>query len=229
MQSALLRLRPLFLIVIVNYNYFVNGGNQYWQIQANWDNSWKAGNWSYLDTTPVERARTAIISSVLIPMNSSPNASILDVGCGEGAISDFLSPQQKARYVGIDLSQEAIRLAQVKRGYPMTFVQVAASKYEPAQPFDVIIFSEVLDYVSMLRRFIARYIGFLRPGGIIIIALFKKTVQHKLDAIFGYARSTLDSVDEVDVSGWTKKWQGAPREEVSSHIEVFRLKQSSSS
>lgn len=53
----------------------------------------------------------------------------------------------------------------------------------------------------MIRRFIARYVGFLRPGGVIITALSKKTVQHKLDAVFGYARSTLDYLDEVNVSG----------------------------
>ena len=50
-------------------------------------------------------------------MFTPPNSSVLDVGCGEGAISDFLLPQQKARYVGIDISKEAIHLAKTRRGH----------------------------------------------------------------------------------------------------------------
>jgi len=214
----------LYLILTCFFAPQVYGGNQYWQSQANWDITWKAGNWSYLEMNAIERSRIAIIGGVLIPKFASFNASILDVGCAEGAITDFLSAQQRAQYIGIDLSHEAIRRAQTKRGSPMSFIQASASKYEPEKAVDVIIFSDILDYVTMVRRFLARYISFLRPNGIVIIAMFKKTVQHKLDAIFGYARNTLDFLEEVDVSGWTRKWSGAPREEVSSHIEVFRLR-----
>ena len=46
-------------------------------------------------------------------MYTSVNASILDVGCGEGAISDFITPDQKKKYVGVDLSKEAIQFAKV--------------------------------------------------------------------------------------------------------------------
>ena len=61
------------------------------------------------------RSRIAIIGGVLIPIHTSYNSSVLDIGCGEGAISDFLSPTQNTRYVGVDLSKEAIIVAKNKR------------------------------------------------------------------------------------------------------------------
>ena len=48
-------------------------------------------------------------------MYTGSNSSVLDVGCGEGAISDFLSPVQNSRYVGVDLSKEAVQVAKNKR------------------------------------------------------------------------------------------------------------------
>lgn len=39
-----------------------------------------------------------------------------EVGCGEGAITDFLTPSQKLMYEGVDISEKAIAIAKSKRG-----------------------------------------------------------------------------------------------------------------
>ena len=43
-----------------------------------------------------------------------PYESLLDVGCGTGFLIDLLTRQKAARYFGLDLSDEMIRVAQEK-------------------------------------------------------------------------------------------------------------------
>lgn len=71
-----------------------------------------------MDHSPTERSRAAIIASVLTQMYTShtSNISVMDIGCGEGIIADYLPWYQKKRYVGVDISAEAIQRAQLKRG-----------------------------------------------------------------------------------------------------------------
>ena len=45
-----------------------------------------------------------------------------EVGCGDGAITDFLTPSQKLLYEGVDISEKAVAIANIKRGQGgMTF------------------------------------------------------------------------------------------------------------
>ena len=49
-------------------------------------------------------------------LQQPPISRLLDVGCGEGTLSDFLvGPGQRAGYLGIDVSGEAVRQARGKR------------------------------------------------------------------------------------------------------------------
>jgi len=53
-----------------------------------WDVEYGKGDWSYLATNPVERARLGVIySSFYQPMANRQH--LLDVGCGEGGLSDL--------------------------------------------------------------------------------------------------------------------------------------------
>lgn len=72
----------------------------------------------------------------------------LDIGCGEGSISDFLTEDQKHEYVGVDLAKEAIIAAKKARGPPLKFVHAAAHQFVPQHKFDAIVFSDVLHYVE---------------------------------------------------------------------------------
>ena len=98
----------------------------------------------------VERSRIAVIGGVLIQLYASNlNATILEIGCGEGAVTDFLTPIQKRGYIGVDISKEAIAIAKSKRMEGgMRFVVSAAHRFQPQNKFDVIVFSEVLYYTE---------------------------------------------------------------------------------
>lgn len=194
-----------------------------WHSESKWDKQWKAGEWSYMEDVPSERAKIAVVGSVLVQRYGAPNASVLDIGCGEGATSDFLTPSQKAKYVGVDLSKEAIRIAKSKRKQPMKFVHSAAHQFQPSHKFDVVIFSDVLYYVEY-EKVIRQYEGYLNPGGVMIISIFHFTDKLLYENIFQFARSVLDYVDEMEISGFTKKNKDAKREKTAFHIEVYKKK-----
>ena len=177
------------------------------QSETRWDRQWSSGAWHYQEQVPVERSRIAVIGGVFVQLYASvANATILEVGCGEGAVPDFLSPVQKQGYVGIDISNEAISIAKAKRkGGGMRFVHAAAHRFEPQGRFDVVIFSEVL-YYTEYEKVLDQYLLYMNPGAIVIISIFQMTGKPKHENIFAYAQKKFQIIDEIEIHGKTKKW-----------------------
>ncbi|KAJ1420464.1 S-adenosyl-L-methionine-dependent methyltransferase [Ochromonadaceae sp. CCMP2298] len=199
--------------------------DQQWlfQSEAKWNKEWKSGAWTYMDTVAVERARVAVISGVLIPMFGNANASVLDIGCGEGPIADFLTPHEKSKYVGVDISKEAIGAAKRARGPPLKFVHAAAHEFVPNHKFDVVVFSEVLYYVEY-EKVLKQYEGYLNPGGVIIISIFHQSDALMYENISNFARKEFVKVDEIDIGGFTKKSKDGKSERTACHIETYKMK-----
>jgi 2-polyprenyl-3-methyl-5-hydroxy-6-metoxy-1,4-benzoquinol methylase len=188
-----------------------------------WDRQWKQGIWNYLDSEPVERSRIAIVGEVFIPKYGPRNATILDVGCGEGTLLDFLPGRLKSHYRGIDISKEAI--AKAKKSRPKgAFEAVIAHQYIPPQKFDVILFSEVLYYVDH-EALLKQYESYLTPDGIIISSLFfnPKDDNEVKKKILDFIESYFQVIDDLQVVGFTQRSEtGAKRDSVMSHIQVAK-------
>lgn len=74
-----------------------------------WDEQYISGRWEYLSS--VEQVpRYAIIGAWVELL--APGGSILDVGCGEGILIEWL--RSCSRYEGVDISQVAIARARSK-------------------------------------------------------------------------------------------------------------------
>lgn len=200
-------------------------GEDQWlfQSESKWNKEWKSGAWTYMETQAVERSRIAVIGGVFIPMFAGLNASVLDIGCGEGSISDFLKDHQKPQYVGVDLAKEAIIAAKKARGPPLRFVHAAAHTFAPTHKFDAVVFSDVLYYVEH-EKVLRQYEGYLNPNGIVIISIFHQTEKLMYEHIFNFAREHFTKLDEIDVSGFTKKSKEGKLEKTAFHIEVYRIK-----
>ena len=197
------------------------------QSEKKWDKEWANGAWNYQEKVPVERSRIAVIGGVLVQMWAPiANATVLEIGCGEGAVSDFLTEAQKPGYVGVDISKEAIAIAKSKRqSQGLRFVHAPAHKFQPSGKFDVIIFSEVL-YYTEYEKILDQYSTYLTPTGIVIISIFQMEGKPKYEKIFGYAQSKFQLIDEIEVSGKTKKYETEKTSEKTAfRIEVFRIKQ----
>ena len=92
----MIRIILLFIILLLYIN--VINGDWMFQSEQKWDQQWKSGAWEYMDKIAVERSKIAIIGGVFAHIYTNTNASVLDMGCGEGAMSDFLSEGQKQHY-----------------------------------------------------------------------------------------------------------------------------------
>ena len=73
-----------------------------------------------------------------------PDATVLDIGCGEGLLLQYLSEVKGIVGYGIDVSEEAVRLAQA-RGVQAEVADIF--HWDATQDYDYIILSEVLEHL----------------------------------------------------------------------------------
>lgn len=76
-----------------------------------------------------------------------PNASVLDVGCGDGALMSLLSSERKARTRGLEIARAQAQ-ACVARGLSVVQGDAEADLGEfPSASFDYVIFSHSLQHL----------------------------------------------------------------------------------
>jgi hypothetical protein len=133
--------------------------------------------------------RKQAVLAALIP----DEASVLDWGCGDLETARIL---QCREYVGVDVSVEALRIAQGKRPH-WTFVTPPEFESGDNAPRDVVICLDVLIHqpdVVAYRTLVERLLGLARHGAIISgydrapemashITYFHESLAHTLDAI----------------------------------------------
>jgi SAM-dependent methyltransferase len=74
---------------------------------------------------------------------------VLDVGCGVGALANDLAVKANAVVVGIDNNQRLLADARKRYEHPrLIFVEADAVRYAPAEKFDVVVLSNVLEHVE---------------------------------------------------------------------------------
>lgn len=138
-----------------------------------WDSHYISGDWDFLRNID-QLAPYSIIVGYF--KHFKFGGSILDVGCGEGILYERLEPNSYFKYVGIDVSGDAISRISHKINDRTSFIRVDAKDYFTKEKFDVIIFNEFLYYIerNSVLDLIKKYDNFLKRDGIYIISIFKK-------------------------------------------------------
>jgi methionine biosynthesis protein MetW len=93
--------------------------------------------------------RFEVIRAVL-----TPGATVLDVGCGDGAMLAYFAETRQTRGVGIDISAEAVARA-VARGVDAR-VQSPQDLLASGARFDHVVMSEVVEHVADAEGFVRR-------------------------------------------------------------------------
>jgi 2-polyprenyl-3-methyl-5-hydroxy-6-metoxy-1,4-benzoquinol methylase len=138
--------------------------------QATWDKEYAAGEWSKLGSLD-EMPRYALVAGYI--RTFSPAASVLDVGCGEGNLSRWLFESGNRPYMGVDVSRIAINEARARSSSEARFEVADAATFDPREQFDIIVLNEVLYYMAEPETVVERYEGFLKPGGVLIISMYR--------------------------------------------------------
>lgn len=116
----------------------------------------------------------------------SAEVSILDIGCGAGFLTRFLSDLGH-RVSGIDLSESSLKMAKEKdilgkieycvgSGYALPY---------PDQTFDVVCAMDLLEHVEMPQLVINEASRVLKPGGLFFFHTFNRNVFSYLLVIKG--------------------------------------------
>ena len=103
---------------------------------------------------------------------------VLDVGCGEGHLSERLFPISR-EILGMDISGKAVERANQRlKSENVSFMTADILTLELNQKFNLIVCSEMLVYLnlSQIRKVALKLANWLEPGGrLLLVNLFAKS------------------------------------------------------
>jgi 2-polyprenyl-3-methyl-5-hydroxy-6-metoxy-1,4-benzoquinol methylase len=173
------------------------------QSAQTWEAQYATGRWDYLAELS-ELARFSVLAGYICHLK--PGGTVLDTGCGQGVLLRRLPSSSYSKYVGIDLSESAITVAQQHANERSTFLAADCEEYSPTQQFDVIVFNEVLCCLHDPLRTVQRYARALNPGGILLVSLC--TAGRGTGKVLSGLKQAYATVDEVRIehSGRKVSW-----------------------
>lgn len=166
------RLRQCFQVIGLAYYHAVLGprGRGRPTAAATSNAQYRSGHWRNFEASS-ELPRYAVIASYI--RRRSEATRVLDVGCGYGRLMDELHPSSIGRYLGIDLSEEAIRQAMPRCAPNVSFAVGDFNTWRSDQRFDLIVFNDTLYYASHPMRVIERFAGMLDEGGAFLVGMYR--------------------------------------------------------
>ena len=157
-----------------------------------WDREFSGTKWDFIDNT---------LGDCVYPYleTYANKGNILDLGCGPGNTANELAENVYARYIGVDISENALAKAVKRtqkngRGGKNSFVNSDFLGYNPAEEFDVILFRESMYHIpyGQVLPILKRFSTHLKSTGVFIVRLnagdqrpgvIKTRVTAKLDLI----------------------------------------------
>jgi ubiquinone/menaquinone biosynthesis C-methylase UbiE len=145
-----------------------------------------------LELRAADPRHKAIVASYIAQIEFTPNARVIEIGCGTGAIARQIADLTDAiNLVGVDPSPVFIERARAfSRAYAnLSFREGDAHQLPfPDNNFDVAIFHTVLCHVLDPQRAVAEAFRVLRPGGLLSVC----------DGDYGNASVSLGDNDPLD-------------------------------
>ena len=114
---------------------------------------------------------------------------VLDVGCGGGILAESMA-RRGAEVTGIDLSEKALRVAELHLGESAAAVRYELASAEDyaarhAGAFDVVTCMELLEHVPEPASMVAACARLARPGGQVFFSTINRNAKAYLFAVLG--------------------------------------------
>lgn len=173
-----------------------------------WDDEFKRGAFDYFGDLR-QLARYSIIAGYIRHLGR--DASILDIGCGQGVLAERLCDTPYKRYVGIDPVPEAIAKA-IHLIDDRTSFEVVERPSRELGYFDVVVCNEVLYGVPGPERLLDDIHGVLPAGGNLLTSIWRHPtdvgLRRMLDARFELVDvvTAQNLTDETGDHGWRVSW-----------------------
>jgi len=129
---------------------------------------------SYMVRNEADMAFKRRVQTIFEYIEPRDDMRILDLPCGRGFYLNMLRYVSQCQLVGADLDWEVLlqarrQLAQLP-GITLQRVNIYHMPY-PAESFDAVIFSEVLEHIEDDRRSLEEAFRVLKPGGVLAITV----------------------------------------------------------
>jgi 2-polyprenyl-6-hydroxyphenyl methylase / 3-demethylubiquinone-9 3-methyltransferase len=116
-------------------------------------------------------------------------AAVLDIGCGGGILAEAMA-QRGAHVTGIDLSEKALRVAELhlhESQLSIKYAKASAEDYAAAHAaeFDVVTCMELLEHVPEPASMVAACARLVRPGGQAFFSTINRNPKSYLFAVVG--------------------------------------------
>jgi 2-polyprenyl-6-hydroxyphenyl methylase/3-demethylubiquinone-9 3-methyltransferase len=114
---------------------------------------------------------------------------VLDVGCGGGILAEAMA-RRGARVTGIDLSDKALRVAELhllESKLDVRYEKAMAEDYAAAHPgaFDLVTCMELLEHLPQPESMVAACARLVRPGGQVFFSTINRNPKAYLFAVIG--------------------------------------------
>lgn len=131
----------------------------------------QAGEYDQRDTYYYSRNGKISCHDIAEQVRSVPYEALLDVGCGTGFLIDILTKRKPARYCGVDLSDEMIRVAKGKGIRGAAFTVGSADKLPyPDGSFDIVTCSQSFHHYPYPEAAMREARRVLKTGGLYILS-----------------------------------------------------------
>ena len=138
---------------------------------ASFDEEYRSGSWDHF-TSFAELPRTLVLAGAIHHFYPDQPA-ILDIGAGNGRLAVALQPYHPGRYLGVDLSPEAVTRARALALPGMEFTAGNFETWRPAEKFDAIVFNESIGYAVDPAATFTAFAAHLKPAGKFFVSLYQ--------------------------------------------------------
>lgn len=129
------------------------------------------------------KLQLGLASELLSSYKFKSTATVLDVGCGDGRITEEIAERlPKGKVIGIDASENMIELA--KASYPrkehpnLQFFQSKAEDYKTKEKFDTIVSFSCFHWVRKAPQALKQLCSYLKPGGDLLILTYPRESKY---------------------------------------------------
>jgi SAM-dependent methyltransferase len=142
------------------------------------------------------RARMELLCRVIQNL-AGPGGRILDVGCAQGTLGLMLA-ERGARVSLLDIRPENIEYARSRheKGDVEFHVGFLSPSCPPANDYDVVVCTEVLEHVPAPAQFLAQLRDKVRPGG--ALCLTTPNADYFLTRLPTYGRASQAIIDQAE-------------------------------
>lgn len=135
------------------------------------DREYRSGSWDHFFSFDELPRNLVLAGAIHHHFPDSPR--VLDLGCGSGRLATVFRHYPFARYLGVDLSSEAIARARALGLPRMEFIEGDYESWRPDETFEAISFNECIGYAVDPAATLHSFSRHLAPGGLFFLSHFR--------------------------------------------------------